>query len=378
MQDKSPEEEVASDREQDIAVGSAGRGSVARLGVLLAFAPLILAGICYQGDRDLPPLKITADRPGLIFSEHLVDYGPDPVEPQPVLQPTILLRNVTEREIKISDLEASCGCVKPQVSTMSIAPGAEERITIPIRTTGEQPGQREYSVTVHYEDTRPRAATLTVKVVLPEPQVIVEPRVLGIVGNADRAIEHAVTVSDYRTDPLLVTSATSSTPLINAAVLKRDVTEDGSRATIAVKVAAGTPPGIHRAIVQFTTDDPRNARLQVPIVLQGAPRGAAEQVTVRPPQIRIAANDPASAPILLRINVPAEWDVSHIDAFPPELNVSFDETATSSSERREMLVKVSLSDIPAGQPRDGVITLVADEGSQMVSVPVSFVWRPSL
>jgi Protein of unknown function (DUF1573) len=346
-------------------------------GWALALVPVAAAMVAASSPSALPPLAITADRPGLVFSEYLFDYGPRAVEPQPLLTPTIHFKNTTSREIDIGDMIASCGCVQPRVSAKTIAPGARERITIPIRTTGEQPGLREYTVTMAYTDTKPRETTLTVRVVLPEQQVVIEPRVLGIVGSSSRAIEHAVTVSDYRAKPLIVESATSSTSLIAAEIIKRSVGEEGSTATVAVQVAADTPPGIHRAILQFRTDDPEHNHLQLPVVLQGVPRPPDGSVSVHPAQIRMPGAEVSVAPVLLRINIPATWDVSHIDAFPPQLQTQFEDFDVSSG-RREIRVKVSLTEVPSGRPTDGVITLVADEGQQMVSVPVSFVWPLSL
>lgn len=343
-----------------------------------ALAPVLASLFTTWSAPVAAPLDVTADRPALLFSEYLFDYGPYPVAPQPLLTPTIEFRNHSDEPVTIADLRASCGCVEPRVSKMTVAPGAVERITIPIRTVGEKPGQREYSVTVLWTDSQPREATLTVRVVLPEQLVAIEPRVLGIVGSNSRAIEHAVTVSDYRDDPLLVESATSSSSLIRAEVLKRTVGENGSRATVAVHVSGDTPPGIHRAIVQFRTDDPDHAYLQMPVLLQGGPRPPHEQIIVRPELLRLPGNEPDADPRLLRIEIPAAWKVSHINAFPPQLQTPFEEVAGPSEGRREIHVQVSLSAVPPGRPEDGVITLVAEDGKQMVSVPVSFAWPVSL
>jgi hypothetical protein len=348
--------------------------------VILAVAvlPALTAGYYAQRSPQLPALSITADRPGLLFSEYLLDYGPSPVAPQPLLTPTLLVRNTTQQDISIDEIEASCGCVTPRVSAMTIAAGGEERMTIPIRTTGEAPGLREYSVTVSWQDSRPRQSTVTVRVVLPEPQVVIEPRVLGIVGSSRRAIQHSVTITDYRPEPLLVRTASSSSPLVGTELLDRTTTDDGSRATAAVHVAADTPPGVHRAILQFTTDDPERQHLQVPVILQGAPRPADQQVVVRPALVRLRGSAPSGESVLLRINVPGAWQVSHIDVFPSELQVPFEIVPAAEQGRQEVQVRVSLSSALQGKLQDGVITLVADEGQQMVSVPVSFVWPPSL
>lgn len=322
----------------------------------------------------LPALSITADRPALLFSEYLFDYGPVPVEPQPLLTPTIEFRNVSDRPVTVGEITASCGCVQPRVSASTVAPGAVERITIPIRTTGEPPGPREYSVTMAWTDSRPRQATLTVRVVLPRQQVLIEPRVLGIVGSASRAIEHTVRVTDFRADPLLVETVRSSSSLISAEVLRHTVDEDGSRSIVAVRVTDGTPPGIHRAVVQFQTNDPDHPHLHLPVLLQGGPRPPDQRITVRPELLRLRGTDLGSPPQRLMISVPAAWQISHLECFPPELRTSLTASDASDDGSRDVRIDVSLADVPAGRPDDGVITLVADDGRQRVSVPVSLAW----
>ena len=91
---------------------------------LLVVAPCLTAAVFGSQNSNGPPCLITTSRPSLVFEEYLADYGPAPVPLQPTLTPVFYLRNKGSEKVMITDMEPSCGCLAPSMSTREIAPGA--------------------------------------------------------------------------------------------------------------------------------------------------------------------------------------------------------------------------------------------------------------
>ena len=204
---------------------------------LLALVPCLTAAVFGSQNSNGPPCLVTTSRPALVFSEYLADYGPAPVPQQPTLTPVFYLRNNGSEKVQITGMDPSCGCLAPSISAQEINPGAIETLTLPIRLSNEPSGFREYTVTVSYSDPKPRRVTLSVKAVLPEKSLIIEPRVLMVMGAVSAGQQHIVTVSDFRSEsaekPMKVTGVTGSSSLFTAELvgqLHREGATQGFRA----------------------------------------------------------------------------------------------------------------------------------------------------
>lgn len=356
----------------------------ASFAALLLIVPCLIAALFGTSDSVAAPLTVTTSRPALVFSEYLADYGPFAVAQQPTLTPVFYLRNNGKQNVSIKDIQPSCGCLAPVISAKELAPGAVETLSLPIRLSNESAGPHEYLVTVNYVDPEPRQVTLTVKAVLPEKSLIVEPRVLMVMGSAIPGQQHVVTISDFRPErleqPMHVTSVTSASSLFTAELASQRNHDGANRTSIAVQFNENIPEGRHRSFINVATDDPLFPVIQIPVVVGDTKRDSSDTVHVTPETARIVLN--ASKPeesvgMVVTMDLPSRWKVTHCDTFPTQIIARHESTPGASTERQTVRVTLSLSELPVAGIEKAVVTLNALDGEtpEMISIPISLVWK---
>lgn len=244
------------------------RGALVWLAALVPFVAAVAAhavGLRPQSPLPAPP------RPALAVDRYLLNLGEsDDVR---FVVGRFGFRNAGELPLEITDLQPSCGCLKPQLDKRIYAPGEEGELFLRVQTAGEAPGPHEYFVDVKYADPEPRGARLTLKVVLPEAKVVVRPKALVFYQLGTQETTREITVTDMRTGRKTVlepVEVKSSSDLARVALAGVDEDEDGHRRIrLTVTAAADVPPGIHRALISLRTNDAEHSLLQVPVVVQG-------------------------------------------------------------------------------------------------------------
>ena len=351
---------------------------------LLVVAPCLTAAVFGSQNSNGPPCLITTSRPSLVFEEYLADYGPAPVPLQPTLTPMFYLRNKGSEKVMITDMEPSCGCLAPSMSTLEIAPGAIEKLTLPIRLGNEPSGVREYTVTVSYSDPKPRRVTLSVKAVLPEKSLVIEPRVLMVMGTVNPGQQHIVTVSDFRPESvnksMKVTSVTGSLSLFTAELVGQFNQEGASRTSISVQFRENAPPGRHRGVINIATDDAEFPMIQVPVMVGDSKRDPSDAVRVAPETGRIVLNSatPAeSVGMVISFDLPSRWKVTHCDTFPADIVAQYESVPSTVPDHQTVNVQLSISELPAHGIEQAILTLNATDGDapEMVTVPLTLIWK---
>lgn len=340
----------------------------------LALLPFLGSVMFGMSDQSSPPLDVTRTRPALIFSEYLIDYGEEPIQPQPVLSAEFPFRNGGRQAVQVEQLIPSCGCVKPQMSRTTIPPGESGKLVLPIVTATEQPGFHSYLVRVRYADPEPREAQLEVKVVLPERSVLVEPRALFLMGQFSADEEHVVTVTDLRETALNVESVTSSHPGMTAHIVSRVRDETGSRTTVGIRVADGLSAGSQRGLVEVRTGDPEYPLLQIPVLARSRERSGADSVVVTPEEVRLIASPGPQHAGRLSLAFPEKWGKFRIETCPTQLTAHFEEDHPAGTDLRRLQLQLSFTQMPTVGTQHGVVTLVADEGRETITVPVRVIW----
>ena len=362
----------------------AARSSQTWIVGLLAIVPCLSAAVFGSHNSNGPACLVTSSRPALVFSEYLADYGPAPVAQQPLLTPIFYLRNNSTEKVKITNMQASCGCLAPSISATEVEAGAVEKLSLPIRLNNEPSGSREYTVTVHYVDPKPREVTLTVKAVLPEKSLIVEPRVLMVMGAVKASQEHIVTISDYRPEslekPIRVTSVTGSSALFTAQLAGQFARDGASRTALSVKFLENSPLGRHRGLINVATNDDLFPVIQIPVVVGDSKREPSDSVRVSPEVGRVVINtaDAAnSSGMVIAFDIPSRWKVTHCDMFPAGIVAKHESTPGAVPERQTVSVMLSVSEIPTLRAEQAILTLNAtdNDAPEMVTVPINLVWK---
>lgn len=350
----------------------------------LIVVPCLTAMLFGSRDSGDPPCIVTTSRPALVFSEYLIDYGQDPVAQQPTLTTDFYFRNNGAEKVQITGMEPSCGCLAPSINTREIDPGAINKVTLPIRMNNEPSGFREYTVTVSYLDPKPRQVTLTVKAVLPEKSLIVEPRVLMVMGAVKSSEPRTVTILDYRpesaTKPMRITGVTGSSSLFTAELAGQFNHEGASQTSIRVQFIENAPQGRHRGVINVATDDPMFPVIQIPVMVGDNKRDLSDFVRVSPEPGRMILNTAAPAEstgMTMVFDIPSRWKVTHCDTFPTNIAAQYDAVAGTVADHQTVSVHLSINELPQRGIEQAVLTLNATDGDtpEMVTVPIALIWK---
>ena len=357
--------------------------SLLRVAILLA-APCLIAAMFSMREGSAPPLTLSIDRPALVFDTYMRHEGLDPIPMQPLLTPYFTFVNKGPATVVIEEVKAGCSCISPEITGKEIAPGQQGRVMLPIKTRNEPAGLREYITTVKYRDPQPREVTLTYKVVLPEKQVEIEPRVVMLMGKISSSDHSVITINDYRTersaDPMKIQSVVSSSPLFTAELLGQSSKDGVSRTLIDVRFVDGIPMGQHRGLVTISTGDEAYPVIQVPVILGDRRRPEDETVSLSPDAGRVivqSSDASKSTGTSITFTIPSKWKVSHVDTFPPQMAGKIEKTEPLGTDKIQLVVKLTISELPTKGIEQGNLTLFAKDGedSEMVTVPITLTWR---
>jgi hypothetical protein len=235
-----------------------------------ALLPTLLA-LCWQtgGLRAQASLE-NRNRPGLAFSQYMVNEGLPEV--QPYYYARFAFKNTSDNPITIDELRPSCGCLDPKLEQRVYKPGERGEFHLRVDPTKEKPGPREYFVDVIYKDPQPRSARLTYKLILPERKIEITPKALVFyqLSDSGASTSQEVVISDYRSRHFEVQGIESSSPLAEATLLATERDDaDNLHVKLQVTVAGSVPPGTSRALINVRTDDPTFKVLQVPVLIRG-------------------------------------------------------------------------------------------------------------
>ncbi|MEX1097559.1 MAG: DUF1573 domain-containing protein [Planctomycetales bacterium] len=236
----------------------------------IPFAAALLAHAV--GPQPQPPAD-GPRKPALVVDQYLVNLGE--ARDDRFIVGRFGFRNGGEQPVEITALEPSCGCLQPQLLQRTYAPGEAGRFFLRVQAANEAPGPHEYFVEMKYTDPVPQSVRLTLKVVLPEQKVVLQPKSLMFYQLGTSETSQEIVVTDYRGRSLQPIDVESSSPdLARVEIAGVDEDDEGHRRIrLRVTAAARVPPGIHRAVISLRTEDPEHSLLQVPVVLQGPESG---------------------------------------------------------------------------------------------------------
>ena len=353
--------------------------------VLLLIIPCAVSALFSLRDPVAPALASTKSRPALVFNSYMVHEGEEPVPPQPLLTPFFTFKNSGSETVTIRELVPACSsCVSPDVTAKEIPPGGEGRVIFNVKTRNQTPGFHEYLVTVKYSDPEPREVVLTYKVVLPEKQIEIEPRVLMVMGRISSTDRDIITIADHRPErtesPMKISSVLSSSSMFTAQSAGQSEVEGVRREAIEVTYSEGIPVGQHRGVITVTTDDEVYPAIQIPVILGDRKRPADEPVTVSPDAGRVIVQSRSpekSTGMKIQFMLPAKWVSSHVETFPPQLLATVEKTEPVEADKIMVTVKISLTELPAKGIEQGILTLHAKDGeeAELVTVPITLIWR---
>lgn len=241
---------------------------LATIPVCLICLPFAMAFVAHAHGSTLQQMEVDVDRPGLSFSQYYVNLGP--VAPSPVIGARFTFKNVSDRTVTIKEVATSCGCLKPRLAKKIYKPGEVGEFILPVETPSQKPGPKEYWIDVTYEDSKVRNVMLSFKAILPEKQVMVQPKALIVYQFGTRKTERSISVLDYPDTGLKLISAHCDSKLIRVRMGNQNLKDNGHRKMqVDLTIDAKIPPGKHISLLTIKTDHPRYREIHVPIHIYG-------------------------------------------------------------------------------------------------------------
>lgn len=170
--------------------------------------------------------------------------------------------------IRITQVEAGCGCLRQSLSTDVLPPGATARLTIEVNTLTQPEGPNRWPIVISYRYQPPQGppqdgrlrlvitAHLCREVRVSPPQVAF---------STAGAATQVVMVVDPRPRPLTVLKAVASDPSLTVEIGRR---EAGRGQPVTLRLAADAPAGRRDARVVLLTDDPDYPEFHIPVQVQ--------------------------------------------------------------------------------------------------------------
>ena len=183
-----------------------------------------------------------------------VDHGS--VRTGPPLPRSFTLKNQSNEPIRIVEVDAGCGCLRPELSAKLLKPHTTATLTVTVNTLTQPPGPNHWPIRVRYAvgDAMPQLLELSIRAMLVE-DVTVTPSSLAISTTGEAS--QRVVVTDRDAEPLTITAVTVSNPHITA-------TLEPPRC-VTVNALSTLPIGTHNATLRITTDSARCPELNVAV-----------------------------------------------------------------------------------------------------------------
>lgn len=354
--------------------------------IALALVPFGLS-CWFNGSHAASPVIGERATPSLVFDQYMINYGEHPVTPIPLpvagtdpddpkaakvmgFAVPFMYRNVSDQEVRIQSLTPSCGCLRPQIDSMTIAPGEYGRLLMPIRTANEAAGPHEYLVKVLYEDGQPHEIDLTTKLVLPDKKIEVSPKAMWFYQSGTEVTPMQLTVTDRRAESFQINNISCSSDFWTVKQVSDRLGADSERIiTLNVTLAANIPAGRHRGIINIETDDPMYPRIQVPIGCQGLAADDEIAMTVEPTTVVLQPTPTGTLQATTVITAPGSQPVKvqSITTSPEFVDATHE---TNDNNQTVITVSANLKTKDQSKTQRAIVTIRIEASEAPLTIPV--------
>ncbi|HKI36015.1 MAG TPA: DUF1573 domain-containing protein [Gemmataceae bacterium] len=304
-------------------------------------------------------------RADLSFATPTIDVGE--VRSGAPLRQRFTFVNAGSGAVEITDLRASCGCVRPKLDKRSYAPGDEGAVLLEVHTLGQSAGEHDWRLHVTYHsgaEAREVELVLHGRIVT---EVTVQPAVLTIF--TERAAAHEMALTDLRARPLTVTGVYASSPHLKGEV--KETTTDGAGhrvVRIGLSLGAAYPEGRYEETVAILTDDAVYRELTVPLTVVKRPK---QKVAASPGAVSLAAARGQPVPsriVLLRPAGEEAVAVESVEADDPAVVCTW---AAGPENCATLKVGIDRTKLPADGLRSAIHIHISKPAPDTITLPVT-------
>lgn len=312
---------------------------------------------------------LAADTPGPLQCENAtVDRGE--VKAGAILSQVFVLKNAGTTSVHLTQVEAGCGCLKPQVSGYAIAPNATAQIRVEVNTIAQPAGTNAWKTTIRYTaegDSKMVHQLEMVQKARIVREIQIEPVALHM--SIDRETMHTITIRDLRDKPLTLTAARCGHSHVKTQLSAVGVNAKGERIQqVHVTVLADCPAGVHSEVVQLISEDSCYREFRIPLTIV---RKAPDQISATPEQIALRlADGQTSASGLIRLRDPEDKTivVEKMEADHPALRMKW-----AAGPGAMATLRLGVESIEKGTSGSGSVRVFIKEPKpQILVIPVAW------
>jgi hypothetical protein len=196
--------------------------------------------------------RITCDAPEFNFGS---------ADSQSTVEHTFVLRNIGDTTLEISQVRPACGCTVADISSRSVPPGQESRVTARLNLQGRS-GHQSKAIMIHSNDPETPILRLNMEGdVSQSTQVSPERLMFGQLGPG-QSITQLVEITAMAAETFTILQVEATDP--NLHVVSETV-EEGRKYRIPVVLTGLGKSGSFNANVRVTTDNPTRPTIDIPV-----------------------------------------------------------------------------------------------------------------
>jgi hypothetical protein len=283
-----------------------------------------------------------------------------------VIRHAFTLVNRGKSAIDVTEVKPGCGCMRPNLDRVTLAPSQQSTLTLEINTLTQPAGPNLWRTVVHYQEKGANAELIVY--VRANLQAVVSVSPASLIIHTQNGAKGEFVFSEHYDQPLSIRGVAVASPHVRASC-GAPVREAGVwKRNIFIEVLPSMPEGRHDDVVRLMTGDAWSADLSVPFtVIKRAPG----RVDATPATLDVLAQ--GDAPLASRIVLLGSGDskpvvIDHVEVGSPFMHCTW---AQGPGERATMRVQFDREMMPAEKSFDTSIRVhVREPMPQVVTIPV--------
>lgn len=277
----------------------------------------------------LPATQLRAE---IVFDKPRTDLGV--VKAAGAIEHQFTFKVTGDQPAQITDVRASCGCVRSPLPKSSFRPGETGVVPLVVHVASQAEGKKRFELTLTVRDPVERIVTLTAEADI-QSDVRIEPSNLVVQLHDGQSSTHRFTIRDRRPRPLQIKEVTTSNPTLKATLLP--ATKDLHGRTIEVQIAAGLKPGRYNERLEIRAETTENPAFPEAVVLE-IPINILRPstYTLLPERVRIKRSDLAEGKVSRMVTMIDRSETT------PDVRIETGDSKIEATVRRESLGVVKL------------------------------------
>jgi hypothetical protein len=270
-----------------------------------------------------------------------------------------ILRNEGDLNLEISNVRSSCGCTVANITSRSVPPGGETKVTAALSLAGRT-GMQHKTVTVDSNDPHQPSLLLTLKGEVAVNVKVQPERVLWDRLSATDAASAEVLISASDQQPFIIQSTQPSSTNLEVTVT---TVETNMSYKLVISTKPPLPEGVISANVRVLTTHPQRPVIDIPVTSQ-----VLGDLVAAPPIINISAQGPQPVTTYIIVRSPAGRPFEVVSVEPPLPSIAVQKFPFGSNGYR-----IQLANIQASMELHGkVVKITTDVPSKReITVPIN-------